>query len=119
MLQRKLLNGVEILSVNVNKVKKVLKQISSKIKKQHPEVVKIILFGSFAKNDFTPYSDIDIAIIVKETFKNFVLRQDDFIDYFKKLNFDVNVVVYTLDEIKKLKKENNMFVKDILRGIQL
>jgi len=69
MLQKKLLNGVEILSVDINKIKKALKNITLKIKRNYPEVVKIILFGSFAKNNYTPYSDIDIAII--ENFKNY------------------------------------------------
>jgi predicted nucleotidyltransferase len=119
MLQRKFLSGVEILSVDINKIKKDLKNITLKIKRNHPEVVKIILFGSFAENNYTPYSDIDIAIIVEKTSKNFVLRQDDFIDYFKNLNFDVNILVYTQNEIEKLKKENNKFVKEILQGKEL
>jgi len=119
MLRRKLLDGVEILSVDINKIKKDLKEIVLKIKRNHPEVVKIILFGSFAKNNYTPYSDIDIAIVVKKTSKNFVLRQDEFIDYFKHLDFDVNILVYTQDEIEKLKKEDNKFVKEILQGKEL
>jgi len=114
-----LLDGVEILSVDINKIKKDLKEVALKIKRNHPEVVRIILFGSIAKNDYTPYSDIDIAIIVKKTSKNFVLRQDDFIDYFKKLDFDVNILIYTQDEIEKLKKENNKFIKELLQGKEL
>ena len=82
MLQRKLLNSVEILSVEIDKVRRYLKEAASKIKVEHPKVIKIILFSSFAKKTFTPYSDIDIAIIVKDTIKKkFSQRQDDFIEF--------------------------------------
>jgi predicted nucleotidyltransferase len=113
------LNGVEVLSVDLNKIRKSLENIASKIKTEHSQVIKIILFGSFVKNNFTPYSDIDIAIIVKDSSKNFLHRQDDFIDYFKHLKLDVNIVVYTQEELEKMKKTDNKFIKEILQGENL
>ncbi|MCS7231643.1 MAG: nucleotidyltransferase domain-containing protein [Elusimicrobiota bacterium] len=120
MLLRKSLNGVEVLSVEKNKLINTLKQIAKGIKYNHPYVLKIILFGSFSKNNFTPYSDVDIAIITTQKFKkNFLERQDDFVDYFKKIPFDVNLLVYTKDEFEKMKKENNAIIREIKRGIIL
>lgn len=119
MLQREYLNGVEILSVDYKRLMKELKNISGKIKKDKSEVSKIILFGSFAKGNFTPYSDIDIAIIVKNSNKNFIQRQDDFIDYFNSLGFDVNLIVYTEEEYKKMKTSSVNFIKQIDRGVIL
>ena len=54
VLQKQYLNGVEILSVNLNSLLNSLHEIAARIKMQHPEVVEVILFGSFSKNNFTP-----------------------------------------------------------------
>ena len=32
---------------------------------RHPEVSRVVLFGSFARGDFTSYSDIDLLVILK------------------------------------------------------
>ncbi|MFH8039025.1 MAG: nucleotidyltransferase domain-containing protein [Candidatus Aenigmatarchaeota archaeon] len=119
MLQRKYLNGVEILSVEIDKLKTNLKEIAKKIKTDNSLVSKIILFGSFSKNNYTPYSDIDIAIILKYTNKKFLERQDEFIEYFKPLPFDVNLVVYTEDEFTRMSHDRNSLISEIEKGIVL
>jgi len=37
-----------------------------------------------------------------------------FLDYFKEVPFDVNIIVYTKDEIEKMEKDNNIFIKEVL-----
>ncbi len=118
MLQKKFWNGVEILSLNKNLLKKKLKEISSKIKK-NKNVKEVILFGSFHTNHYTPYSDLDIAIVVGESKENFLKRKDKFIDYFSEIPLDVNILVYTEKEIEKLRKEKNRFIENILGGERL
>lgn len=119
MLQRKYLNGVTILSIDKQRVIKSLKKIARRIKREHSEVIDIIVFGSFSENNFVPFSDVDIAIIVKATDKNFIIRQDDFIDYFLDLPIDTNLVVYSRDEIEKLSSTGNHFIKGIEKGKRL
>lgn len=119
MLQKQFLDGVEILSVDANSLKKSLQEIAARIKAEHPEVNEIILFGSFSKKDFTPYSDIDIAIIVNETDKKFIERVDDFVDYFTGLPFDVNIITYTSGEFEQMLKTGNSFVIEIRNGVKL
>lgn len=119
MLQRQYLDGVKILSVDENNLRESLKRIAGKIKAEHPEVIEINLFGSFAKKDFTPYSDIDIAIIVKKTDKSFIERTDNFIDYFIEVPFDVNLIVYTTQEINQMVKDGGSFAIEIKKGIRL
>lgn len=116
MLQRKSLDGVEILSVDISDLRELLKEISRGIKYEHPEVKEIILFGSFSKGNFTPYSDIDIALIVNDTDKRFIERQDEFIGYFKDIGFDTNIIVYTQKEIERMRREENKFIKEIEKG---
>jgi uncharacterized protein len=96
-----------------------LGRASSEAKREHPEVIEIIWYGSFTRRDFTPYSDIDIAVIVKNSGKRFVERQDDFVDYFRKVPLDVNLVVYTPDEIERMSQGGNRFAEEILSGLRL
>lgn len=119
MLQRQYLDGVRILSVDENSVRESLQKIAIKIKDEHPEVKEIILFGSFSKKDFTPYSDIDLAIIVEKTDKRFIERMDNFIDYFIEVPFDTNLIVYTSQEINQMVKGRNSFAIEIKKGIRL
>ncbi len=51
---------------------------------------------------------------IKESRKHFIERSDDYIPYFKGIPFDVNILVYTEDEIKVMLKEGNQFIKEIL-----
>ncbi|MGB9857738.1 MAG: hypothetical protein ACPLKX_06330 [Dictyoglomaceae bacterium] len=52
-------------------------------------------------------------IVVENTEKPFILRADEFWDYFKEIPLDVNIVVYTKEEIKKMERNNN-FIREIL-----
>lgn len=116
MLQKKYYDGVEILSINKKELIKKLKKIVYKIKEEIKDVKDIILFGSYVKDSFLPSSDVDLVIILKESDKNFIERQDDFVDYFLELGVDVNIIVYTEKEWNKLKKGKNLFIKEILKG---
>lgn len=119
MLVKKYLDGVEITSVDKNILTETLKKIAERIKVGHPEIRKIYLFGSFSKNNFMPYSDVDIAIIVAFNNKNFIIRQDDFIDYFREIPQDVNLLIYTESEIKKMQDANSIFIREVLDGVEL
>ena len=44
----------------------ILKEISEKVPELDKEVVEIILFGSVARGDFSPLSDLDLLIITKD-----------------------------------------------------
>ncbi|MGQ9616061.1 MAG: nucleotidyltransferase domain-containing protein [Spirochaetota bacterium] len=119
MLQKLSLDGVEISTVNKPILMKELKNIANRIRQEHTEVKDIILFGSFSREDFTPSSDIDIAIIIDKSKKNFISRSDDFIDYFLNLPFDINLIAYTTGEVDKMVKEKNTFISEVLKGKRL
>ncbi len=119
MLLKRYSYGVEILSMDETKLKGLLKEIATKIKDEHPEVNEIVLFGSFARRDYTPYSDIDIAIIVDHSDKKFIERADDFIDYFAEILLDVNLIIYTSSEIDKMIKTESGFLKEVMSGERL
>ena len=114
MLQIKYLGSVKMLSVDYDLLIESLIKISMSIKNMNPYVSNIFLFGSFSKGNYTPESDVDVLIIVKKAALPFLERRDVFIDFFKDIPFDVNVMVYTKEEIRKIRNMENSFIRKIM-----
>lgn len=115
MLQEKSLNGVKILSINKLKIEEKIKVALEKIK-EDKNVYKIIIFGSFIRDDFKPFSDIDLIIVLKDSKEKFLKRGDHFIDYFREIPLDVNLIVYTKKEYEKMLKDKNKFILEANKG---
>lgn len=78
---------------------------------------KAILFGSLARGDVGPWSDIDL-ILVKETEKRFLDRLDEF--YGKVLpDVPVDVLVYTPEEFARLSRERAFVRRALKEGVVL
>ncbi len=75
----------------------------------YPEA--IILFGSFAKAENIPKSDIDL-FIASPLKKNLDLKK-----YEKKIKHEVQLMVHSKKELKKMSKTNKELVNKILNGI--
>jgi len=69
-----------------------------KIVEERPEIEKVILFGSVIESKALPSSDIDIIFIVKESKERFIDRTLHYIDFFKDINIDIDLFVYTKEE---------------------
>ena len=115
MLHEKSLGSVKIISVDHESLINTLKKKASFIKAEHPEIVKILLFGSFAKGNFLPESDIDILLIVEETDIPFLERKESFRSFFNDIPFDINILIYTKSEIYLMHENGNLFIKDITK----
>lgn len=96
-----------------------LEEIAGRIRREHPKVQKIWLFGSFARGDFTPRSDVDIAILLSEDGGPFLTRADAFLDYFADLPLDVNLLVYTQEEMERMLAEGNWLARAVVEGVPL
>jgi predicted nucleotidyltransferase len=70
--------------------------------KSKPEVVKIILFGSYAKNRRDLFTDLDL-IVVMDSEKDFTQRTAQLYSEID-LSVDMDMLVYTPDEYKKLRR---------------
>jgi len=115
ILQEKSLNGVVILSVNYDELIQTLREISVEIKNKIRSVLKIYLFGSFARGNYTPDSDLDILVVLEKCDLPFVERRDLFVDFFKGVPFDLNIFVYTKDEINEMIAQKNLFIEEVLK----
>lgn len=120
MLVEKSWDSLTITSVDFPLVMEELKKTCRLIQSKHPEVEKILLFGSFARGDYTPDSDLDLLFIVNKTSDTFINRPMRYLPYFSEFPFDMNAIIYTLDEIEIMKKESNPFLLEALKeGIEI
>jgi len=96
---------------------KIISEISRKIAvKYKPE--KIILFGSCARGNFAPDSDIDILIIKNVKNKTFAERWQEVsrITRDLKRRIPLEPLVFTPSEIKQKLKDGDFFIKDIFKN---
>ena len=120
MLVEKSRGSVTIKSINYELFKRTLAEIKQILFAECPEVQKIILFGSFARGDYTPESDIDLCVIVNRSSLPFLQRSDPYLPFFQDIPLDVNLLVYTQEEITRMMNEGNELIKEILHtGIEL
>jgi len=112
-MQKKLLNSVKIFYPRYSQ-----REVIDRIKKSIPELKKlieikrVILFGSYAKGNFTAKSDIDILIIYSE-YKN----ENLFKEIKKTINlYNLQPHLFTEKEYKKQKEIIDRMIKD---GIQI
>ena len=118
VIQKKSYNSVKVFYLDKNLLEEKIKEGIKKIIRECKEVEKIVIFGSFAKNRMTVSSDIDILIIVNSSSEKFLDRPLKYKKYFN-LGIDVDIFVYTVEEIKKgiplvetaLKDGKNVFEK--------
>lgn len=113
MLVEKSFDSVQILSVDYEALLSALNSAAFEIKRDVPDS-EIFLFGSFAKGSYTPLSDVDLLIIVPQSDKPYLERKERFTAYFT-LPFDVNIIVYTKEEIRQMQVNGNMFITSVLQ----
>lgn len=88
-----------------------IKKILRLLKQYNPE--KVILFGSYAKGSYDPFSDIDL-IIIKKTRKRFLDRLKDVLMIIKP-NYAIDILVYTPQEFRKMVSQGNLFLEYVLK----
>lgn len=81
--------------------------------KRH-NIQKAILFGSLARGDASPRSDVDL-ILVQNTKHRFLERYDGILMEISKLvpDRDVELLIYTPDELKKI--ASRRFIRQAFR----
>ncbi len=78
---------------------------------------KVVLFGSLARGEVGPWSDIDL-ILVKETDKRFLDRLDEFYGQVQP-DLPVDVLIYTPEEFANLSRERAFVRRAVREGVVL
>ena len=115
------LNSVKVFWLEQEKLLAQLRNLAVGIGKRDGNILKIILFGSYAYGEPSPDSDLDLFII-KQTDKE---RRERFVEV-KRLVYDpkrkvaVSPLVYTPKEVKDRLSLGDDFVNEILeKGVVL
>ena len=89
-----------------------LKKAIECLKKYEPE--KIILFGSYAREDFNHESDMDF-VVIKRTEKRFIERLLEVAELLENELGKIDVFVYTPEEFQRMIEWGNPFIERVLK----
>jgi predicted nucleotidyltransferase len=111
-MREKSLNFVKVFFADKDKILLQVKEYSKKLKKNHPEVEKVGLFGSYVTDEYGPSSDVDLLIVLKSNSKRFIDRIPDFLP--SDIEVSCDCFPYTVDEINRMKSEDNPWILHVL-----
>ncbi len=86
----------------------VVEQIVEKFKPQ-----KIILFGSYARGNPRPESDVDLLVVMETPLKQSQIELE--IHRYLNVMFGLDLIVYTPKRLKERVEMGDWFIRDILR----
>jgi predicted nucleotidyltransferase len=91
--------------------------LAAKLRADHPEILRVLLFGSFAKGRGGPRSDLDLVVIVERT----DLRPRDRAAFYTPLSpRPVDLFVYTREEVERFAGDPPPVLREALaHGIDL
>ena len=89
---------------------------ADRLRAEHPEVLRVGYFGSYATNTYVPGSDFDVLIEVSHTRAG---RRADRADRYRPDRFPVGLelFVYTTDELARARSEGSAFIAEVIRRI--
>lgn len=111
------MNTVVIKSIDRELIKGAVESFVAKLREEHPEVERVIWFGSWVTGLPSPGSDVDLCIILSSSDKP---PRDRISDYLP-VGFPVGVdlFVYTQDEYDRLQQRSHSWYKAITSGIDM
>jgi len=112
-MPKKSSNSAKVFFADAQRAEALLAEIVRKLTAAHPEIVKIILFGSYVRGDFVPGSDLDLLIILEHSDRPFLDRIPQYLP--NRVPFPVDVFPYTEAEVRQMQAEGNPFILRALR----
>ena len=111
------LNTVIFKSIDRDKVHNAVTAYAAQIRNQHPEIERVIWFGSWVNGLPTPGSDVDLCLILSSSNKPFRDRISEYLP----LGFPVgmDLFVYTKAEFEKLRDSSPDWYGAILSGVDV
>lgn len=105
-------DSVEIEYFPDHRVWEELRVFAARLRQQHPEIEKVLVFGSLVRGDCVPGSDVDLLVVLRESTVPFLDR----IPRYMPSHFPVGVDVfpYTREELERMLSEGNTFIQEVL-----
>jgi predicted nucleotidyltransferase len=90
-----------------------LRQAAAHLAKSRPEVLRVGFFGSYARGDWGPGSDLDVAIVVADSERPFAGRSPRY--PLEGLPVPADVLIYTVAEWERLAAAGGRFAEEVIR----
>lgn len=100
-------NSVEVRFIDRDQVIRDLRQAVAEAKASHPEIVKVLLFGSFVQGNWTADSDADLFVVVRKEFAN-IFDRGSYAIFAK--GVPVDSIVYSETEFEQLSRDPESFL---------
>lgn len=95
-----------------------LRIVAQQIKVRHPEIEKVLLFGSLARGEGVPGSDADLLVILSSASQPLMERVPRYLP--TGMPVGVDIFPYTQEEIDRMLAEGNHFIAQAVKeGIAL
>jgi len=91
----------------------IARQTALRIAREHPEVLKIILFGSFARGDYGARSDLDLLVVLAHSDQSPQQRYTDFLRCVS--NYPTDLLVLTQADLASRQADDDLFLRRALR----
>jgi predicted nucleotidyltransferase len=113
MLQKQSFGSVETVALDRSSALQRLTLSAEALKRAHPEIVEVRLFGSVARGDQLGTSDADILVVIDEGPRFDPLESArEYLAYFE-LPIGVDVLVMTRSDVEKRLAEKDPFLSNI------
>jgi predicted nucleotidyltransferase len=110
--------SVKVTFTNREQILTALENLIQEWTQQHPELEQVILFGSFARGDYFPGSDVDVLLILESSDQPLLNRIRKFLP--THFPVDIDVFPYTQDEIeRKMNDPHSLVVHALSEGKQM
>jgi uncharacterized protein len=103
---------VKVTFTNREQILKALEDLIQQWTQRHPELEQVILFGSFARGDYFPGSDVDMLLILEKSDQPFLSRMVKFLP--AHFLIDIDIFPYARDEFERIIKEPHSLVGQAL-----
>ncbi len=94
--------------IDLNEVLADLRRAVAEAKATHPEIVKVLLFGSLVRGNWTADSDADLMVVVEKDFPDFLSSRTPYQIYAKSIPIDS--LVYSTTEYENLANDSSSFL---------
>ena len=90
-----------------------LRKVAEELATSHPEIERVILFGSLARGEAVPGSDADLLLILRQSDLSFVERGAYY--HPGDIGIGVDVFAYTCSEVDAMQAPGNALLRQALR----
>ena len=112
-MQMRSSGSVKVLYLDRQKVLAQVRQAVARLTRQHPEVEKVILFGSMAKGTAVPGSDVDLLVVLSRSGRPFLERIPQYTP--EDVGTGVDAFPYTEAELQRMLEDGNPLVRQALK----